>query len=192
MRTVRIYSLTNFPVYYTALLTRVNQVVYYNPITYLSYNWKLVSFVCLYPILPTPTPTPLSGWMLLCTRWHWHLVSPLAFLLWHLWPVSLQVLHLGPHPYFYWILSLAQPLNVGVLGLGGWKALEGGMVCPPTVPSHHPAHSLKMSPSTAPTGPVTIHVLVTPEHPFLAHLSSWLNFLVHPISFKNIASGLQK
>ena len=59
MKTLRIYCLNNFYVSHTAVL--INHVMLYIPSinTYLSYNWKLVTFDCLHWI--TSLLTTASG-----------------------------------------------------------------------------------------------------------------------------------
>ena len=51
---LRIYSLSNFHVYHTTLLSIL---ISYIPSNYLSYNWKFLSLDHLFPILPPVTPT---------------------------------------------------------------------------------------------------------------------------------------
>ena len=58
MRTLRIYSLSNFQIYDIGFLTLVIMGALYPQ--YLSYEWKFVPFDGLHPI-PPPTPPPASG-----------------------------------------------------------------------------------------------------------------------------------
>ena len=59
MKALRIYSLNNFYVSHTAVLLNHDMIYIPNINTYLSYNWKLVTFDCLHQI--TSLPTTASG-----------------------------------------------------------------------------------------------------------------------------------
>ena len=55
MRTLRIYSLNNFPIIYSNV-NCIYCIMHYIPSIYLSYNWKFLPFDCLHPIKTSPPP----------------------------------------------------------------------------------------------------------------------------------------
>lgn len=59
VRILRIYSINNFPIYHTVVLTIV--IVFYinTPSTHSSYDWKFVRFDHLPPVPPPLTPTSI-------------------------------------------------------------------------------------------------------------------------------------
>ena len=76
MKTVKVYSLNNFPIYHRAVLTIVIICTITN--TYLCYNWKCTPFDHLPPIPPPITwPLVIHLWSLMHCWWKYSLVQPL-------------------------------------------------------------------------------------------------------------------
>ena len=61
MRTFKMYSLSDFQIYNTVLLTVVTMLYIYIPRGYLSYDWKLLPFDHLHPF---PSPLTPCLWQL--------------------------------------------------------------------------------------------------------------------------------
>ena len=70
MSTFKIYSLSNFQIYNTVLLTIVTNAVHYIPMTYLFYNWKFVSFDH-FTHFAHQHPPPLATTNLFCSLYLW-------------------------------------------------------------------------------------------------------------------------